>query len=81
MHTLITTQKDGLSIDQAEQLANFFNRVTDESAPSSARAAALFLLAHIKEEMLAEEMYESLADLYKMEKLHDVNLSLETIQV
>lgn len=80
MHTLITTQK-GLSIDQANQLAKFFNRVTDESAPDEERAGALFLLATIKEEMLAEEMYESLADLYKMEQLHEVNLSIETIQV
>ena len=75
--TIITTQHQGLSIDQAEHLSTLMSRVEDENAPSDIRHSSYFLLIKIKSEMLEEELYEQMKDFKFLEDLHQITIPVD----
>lgn len=71
--TIIPTQK-GISIEQAEKLSGAMDIMKDESAPDDIQAGAFFFLLAVKQHMLEEELYEQLAEFYKLEQIHEIDI-------
>lgn len=75
--TIIKTQNQGLSIDQAEQISNIMWNVENTSLPTEIRNGDYFFLIQIKSEMLEEELYEQMRDFKILEDLHDIVVPVE----
>ncbi len=75
--TIIKTQDQGLSIDQAEQLSNLMFNIENTSLPIEIRNDDYFFLVQIKTEMLEEELYEQLRDFKILEDLHEIAIPAE----
>jgi hypothetical protein len=79
--TIIKTQNQGLSIDQAEQLSTLMSRIEDENLPSDIRHSSYFLLIQIKSEMLDEELYEQMKDFKFLEDLHQIAIPVDQMSL
>ena len=79
--TIIKTQNQGLSLDQAEQLSNIMWNTINEALPHEIRSNDYFFLIQIKSEMLEEELYEQLRDFKILEDLNQVTIPVEQMSL
>ena len=79
--TIIKTQNQGLSLDQAEQLSNIMWNIDNEALPHEIRSNDYFFLIQIKSEMLEEELYEQLRDFKILEDLNQVTIPVEQMSL